>query len=300
MILFFCLFVIMCDCLKHHFVALVRNKQYSSFIKENAYIKEDRVKHMIIVERHEKILALLEKRQQASVSELSDLLLVSPATIRRDLADLEKLGQVTRVYGGAVLSEQYASQMHEQTINEKQSLHQEEKQVIAQQAVLQVRGGETIYLDAGTTTACLIPLLAQVVPKVTVVTNSVNHAAKLADLSVAEMVIGGSVKLATNAVIGSNAVQKIQQLHFDRSFLGINGVTADAGLTTPDIEEATMKRAVMAQSRKNYVLADASKIGAVNFVKVNDVNEAVLVTNQTDQSELDAIRKQTQVIISEA
>lgn len=61
-----------------------------------------------------------------------------------------------------------------------------------------------------------------------------------------------------------------------------------------------MKRAVMAQSRKNYVLADASKIGAVNFVKVNDVNEAVLVTNQTDQSELEAIRKQTQVIISEA
>lgn len=292
--------MIMCDCLKHHFVALVRNKQYSLLIKENAYIKEKRVKLMIIVERHEKILALLEKRQQASVSELSDLLLVSPATIRRDLADLEDLGQVTRVHGGAILSEQYASQMHEQTINEKQSLHQEEKQVIAQQAALQVRGGETIYLDAGTTTACLIPLLAQVVPKVTVVTNSVNHAAKLADLSVAVMVIGGSVKLATNAVIGSNAVQQIQQLHFDRSFLGINGVTAEAGLTTPDMEEAAMKRSVMAQSWKNYVLADASKIGAVNFVKVNDVTEAVLVTNQTDQSELEAIRKQTQVIISEA
>lgn len=292
--------MIICDCLKHHFVALVCNKQYSLFIKENAYIKETRVTFMIIVERHEKILALLEKRQQASVSELSALLLVSPATIRRDLADLEKLGQVTRVHGGAILSEQYASQMHEQTINEKQSLHQEEKQVIAQQAALQVRGGETIYLDAGTTTACLIPLLAQVVPKVTVVTNSVNHAAKLADLSVAVMVIGGSVKLATNAVIGSNAVQQIQQLQFDRSFLGINGVTAEAGLTTPDMEEAAMKRAVMAQSRKNYVLADASKIGAVNFVKVNDVNEAVLVTNHTDQSELEAIRKQTQVIISEA
>ena len=96
--------------------------------------------------------------------------------------------------------------------------------------------------------------------QVTVVTNSIHHAVKLVDLGISTRIIGGKVKHSTDASIGSTALEQIRQLNFDCAFIGANGVDANY-FTTPDMEEAVIKRTVIANAQKAYVLADASKLG---------------------------------------
>ena len=95
--------------------------------------------------------------------------------------------------------------------------------------------------------------------QVTVVTNSIHHAVKLVDLGISTRIIGGKVKHSTDASIGSTALEQIRQLNFDCAFIGANGVDANY-FTTPDMEEAVIKRTVIANAQKAYVLADASKL----------------------------------------
>ncbi|MBM7616923.1 DeoR family fructose operon transcriptional repressor [Weissella uvarum] len=254
----------------------------------------------MIAERYDKILKLLKKRQRLSVNELADLLLVSKSTLRRDLAHLEANQQVRRIHGGVELVNDQPA-VAEPTLLEKQGNNRVAKQAIAQQAVKLLQGGENIYLDAGTTTDAMIPLLADIRPSVTVVTNSVNHAAKLADLGIAVLMIGGRLKLTTNAIIGTDALSQIQQLTFDVSFLGINGVSLQQGYTTPDLEEAAMKRHVMQRSRQAIVLADTSKFKRDDFSKVADLSAAMLITNQATKGmlDIDEMARQTDLIITE-
>ncbi len=160
----------------------------------------------------------------------------------------------------------------------------------------ELHGGETIYLDAGSTTGAMIALLGNLQPAPQVVTNSVHHASQLADLMVPVIIIGGQVKLSTNATIGATAAEQLGQLAFDVSFLGADAVNTDMGIMTPDLEEATIKKLVINRSNKVFVLADNSKFDRVAFAKVSDLADITLITDKSLAS-ASAYQAKTDIIV---
>ena len=121
-------------------------------------------------------------------------------------------------------------------------------------------------MDAGTTTLEMIPFLSSI-SNVKVVTNSVKHAALLIDQGIETLILGGTIKISTNAVLGSGASEQLRKLRFNRCFIGMNGAHVDAGFTTPDPEEAMIKKIAIENSQKAYVLLDHSKFQQTTFVE---------------------------------
>lgn len=184
---------------------------------------------MLTEERRQKILDLLEQQKIVKSQDLVNLLNASESTIRRDLQELENSGFLERVHGGAK-KEQLLN--FEQNMSEKSLKNVHEKQQIAKSAAETINDEDVIYLDAGSTTLEMIPFLQG--KQITVVTNSVQHAANLVDLELATIILGGTIKLATNAVLGSNAIEQLKNFHFNKAFMGMNGAHLEQGFTTPD------------------------------------------------------------------
>lgn len=128
---------------------------------------------------------------------------------------------------------------------------------------------------------------------ITVVTNSIHHAAQLVEKQIPTVMVGGNVKTATDASIGGVALNQINQLHFDRAFIGMNGVD-DGYYTTPDMEEGAVKRAIL-RMPQTYVLVDSSKIGQTCFAKVAPLKRAIVITSQGHEL-LQVIKEKTEVI----
>jgi DeoR family fructose operon transcriptional repressor len=253
---------------------------------------------MLIEERQQKLRTLIRKNQSIATNDLLNMMNISVSTLRRDLDALEKSGKVRRVHGGVESLEDLTGRTTELTVAQKSQTNKEGKELIAKCAKNLITGGNVIFLDAGTTTGELISYLTEVKPTVTVVTNSVHHAAKLSDMVIPVIIVGGLIKQTTDAAIGSVAAKQISQLAFDISFLGTNGVSAEYGFTTPDPEEAALKSLVLQRSKKSYVLADSSKIDKVSFAKASDIQDATLVVDQLVQSLSHKLREFTQVIIA--
>lgn len=248
---------------------------------------------MLTEERHKKIMDLLNQESIVKSQELSDILDASESTIRRDLQDLEKAGMLERVHGGAKLKSDLGS---EQSMNEKSIKNIQEKQLLAKSAAETVSDGDVIYLDAGTTTLEMIPHLTG--KEITAVTNSVHHAAKLIDLNINTIILGGTLKLSTKAIIGTTSMEQLRQFRFNKVFMGMNGVHPEFGLTTPDPEEAALKRLAIQHAEQAFVLVDHSKLNKVSFTKVADVEQVILLVDQCPKDLLKELEKKT--IIKEA
>lgn len=237
---------------------------------------------MYATERQQLIERLLADDGRVAVVDLAARFDVTTETVRRDLAALEGAGALRRVHGGAVSPERTSTS--EPSVAERSLRHSEAKERIARRALAALPAGAgSIYLDAGTTTAALAVLMAQSSPSGReVVTHSMTIAHSLAGVSgVGLTAIGGRVRGLTAAAVGSDTVAAIGRLRPDVAFLGANGITVGAGLTTPDPEEAAVKRAVVAGARRVIVLADADKFEAellVSFAELSDLD--VVVTNR--------------------
>lgn len=244
---------------------------------------------MLKSERKKLILEELSKYKIVSLEKLVGLLDTSESTVRRDLDELESENKLRRVHGGAELPH---SLQEEETIQEKSVKNLQEKKLIAQKAASLIKEKDVIFVDAGSTTAFLIKELER--KDITVVTNSIHHAAQLVDKQIPTVIIGGGVKMTTDASIGGVALNQINQLHFDRAFIGMNGV--DEGYyTTPDMEEGAVKRAILENAKQTYVLADSSKIGQSCFAKVAPIKRAIVITSKGHEL-LSAIKEKTEVI----
>ncbi len=119
---------------------------------------------------------------------------------------------------------------------------------------------------------------------ITVVTNGIQQAAALKDSDIITYLIGGRIKKATNALIGSQAIENLTHYRFDKCFLGMNGIHLEWGYSTPDPEEAILKRSAMDLAKESFVLADSSKFGETLFSKVADLNQATIITNGIDSN----------------
>lgn len=229
---------------------------------------------MLTPERQQLILEKVKNDHTAKIKQLIEVTGASESTIRRDLDQLEQLGLLRRVHGGASIRN---SASDEPTMGEKITKHHSEKQQIAFLAASLVQDGDCIFIDAGSTTYEMIPFLNQ--KDIIVVTNGLTHLQALNKHHIKTYVLGGLMKHQTGAVVGAGALQNLQQYRFDLCFIGANGISLTDGFTTPDPEEAAIKQTTLNLSRKRYVLVDHSKFDEVAFLKFADLSEAEIITD---------------------
>jgi DeoR family transcriptional regulator, fructose operon transcriptional repressor len=236
-------------------------------------------------ERQNALALLVEQRGRVSVTGAAEQFGVTTETVRRDLAVLERAGMLRRVHGGAVPVSAVA--LVELGLGERTGRLTEQKAKIACAALDFLPGANgSIILDGGTTTAAL----AEILPtdrSLLVVTNAVPIAARLAHApGVTVQVLGGRVRGVTQCTVGETAVGKLADLRADVAFLGTNGITTTHGFTTPDTDEASVKRAMVRAGQRVVVLADSSKLDRetlVRFAAPEDVD--VLITDAGADSE---------------
>lgn len=219
---------------------------------------------MFAEERKQRILATLHQKPAVRVTELERALCVSAASIRRDLADLERTGLLKRTHGGAI-SAQMA--MIEPSLAEKEDQYQAEKAAIARLAVTLVKRGDTIFLDAGSTTRQIARELRHH-QGVTVVTNALNIAWELASSELELVVTGGQVRRGILSQVGPLADHAIAAVHVDKLFLAANGIDLEKGVTTPNPVEAQTKRAMVERASEVILVADRSKFGRITFSRI--------------------------------
>lgn len=213
--------------------------------------------------RRKSILETVNARGFIAVAELCERFSVSPATIRNDLRALEKGGRLERTHGGAISSEKAA---YEPSSEQKEDRQVEEKAAIARLALRHIQPGDVIVLDSGTTTFQLAMLLGAI-EKLTVVTCDLRIAAWLErNTGVSIIMAGGPVRRHFHCTAGQTATDTLLKLHADKVFMGANGVSLDKGLTTPNMDMAGVKSALVECAEKRVLLADATKIGRVAFV----------------------------------
>ncbi|MFM2076257.1 MAG: hypothetical protein RJA49_147 [Actinomycetota bacterium] len=230
-------------------------------------------------QRHEVIIAEVRRRGAVRVSELSTLLGVSDMTVRRDLEVLDDAGLVAKVHGGATLRDERSTD--EPGFEAKSLRNTREKHAIALAAAAMVRPGQAIGITAGTTTWQLAYHITEL-PELTVVTNSVRvadvlHHAQRNDRTV---VLTGGVRTPSDALVGPVAVAALRSLHLDSVFMGVHGMSARAGFTTPNLMEAETNRAFVDATEHLVVLADHTKWGVTGLSSMAPLERATtLITD---------------------
>lgn len=230
---------------------------------------------MLTNKRHEQILKLLQSRGSVTLQELKDELTdTSESTIRRDLTQLHEKGLLTKVFGGAVAVE--SLRQSDELLSSRQIQNMAEKQLVAAFAGSLVRKNYLVYLDAGTTTECMIPYLPQ---GATYVTNAPGHAQKMCQRGLNVILLGGLLKASTEAVVGAITCRQLESYNFNLAFLGTNGVSTHAGLSTPDPEEAQVKNRVVHRTINTYVVCDHSKFHKISPVTFADLEDVIVLVD---------------------
>lgn len=227
---------------------------------------------MLATQRQERILSEIRSHGAVRVADLVADLDVSDMTIRRDIAELARRGLVHRVHGGAVDARHAA---HEPGFRAKSGLATAEKAAIARAALGHVTPGSAIALSAGTTTHLLARLIAEdrTLRPLTVVTNSLPAAETLdhPDDHGLTVVLTGGTRTPSDALVGPITTRSLEALRVDVLFLGVHGIDAHAGLTTPNLLEAETDKALVATAATTVVLADHTKWGAVGLSRIVDL-----------------------------
>lgn len=229
---------------------------------------------MQLQKRQNEILASVRARGACSIIELARQLNVSDETIRRNIKPLVRQGLIEKVHGGIVLSEK---QQPEPPFEKRMNERIEAKQTISALVAEIISNGDSIMLDTGSTTAYVARALADH-RNLSVVTNCTEIARTLArEPSNRVHLCGGALRADDWATFGSAAIEFVRQFHVNYAILSIGGVTADGCFMDYHLEEAEFSRAVIAQAKKTIVVADHSKFGHPNFIKVCDFDEVDMV-----------------------
>ncbi|SEL29604.1 DeoR/GlpR family DNA-binding transcription regulator [Ruminococcus albus] len=232
---------------------------------------------MLTEERHSIILNSVNSNKSVQLGELCELLNASESTVRRDLNALAEKGLLVKVHGGAI-SVNDSFVIEEQDIEKKSKLFNDEKLAIARYAASLIDDGDFVFIDAGTTTEKMIDFIPE--KNVTFVTNAFIHAKKLAQRGFKVFIPAGEIKLSTEAIVGAECVSSLQSYYFTKSFIGANGISLSGDISTPDRNEASVKTAVIRNSRTVYILADHSKFEQITSVTFADLGRVMIITDK--------------------
>jgi DeoR family glycerol-3-phosphate regulon repressor len=213
-------------------------------------------------ERRHAILGLAGERNGISVDEIARRFGVSRETARRDLARLDADGLLRRIHGGAKTGSEAALSL-------RMAANAAAKARIARAAAQLFEPGDSLLIDAGSTTAFFASALAEA-PGMTLITNSLDVASRAASGATRHriLLLGGDFRAGHSEVAGALAIDQIGRLRADHAVLTVGGVDAQHGIMDFDLEEAMVARAMARQSDRVTVLADASKFGRVALAQV--------------------------------
>lgn len=206
------------------------------------------------------ILDLLEVSGEADIRTLAAEMQVAEVTVRRDLKVLAEDGLLYRTHGGAMKVGEIAPGY---PFANKAAVHVTAKEAICRRAAREIRDGEILFLDCGSTVYHLCPFLRN--KRVQVITNSMSVVYALQNSRVSLNIIGGEFDAERQAVHGKMAEQHIRQYRASMAFLGVDGISAH-GLFANSEKEATLTLSIAAQSRRNFLLCDASKLGRETYL----------------------------------
>ena len=221
-------------------------------------------------DRQNAILDQLLTQESVLVSDLATSLDVSLVTIRKDLTELEKAGKLYRSHGKAILT-------NNRSVNEKEKLKAEEKQLIGAEAVKLLVKDDSIILASGTTIhalACNIHAES----RLTIVSASLQATMTLAANDNIDIIqLGGMVRHSSVSVVGQYSMEILRGCSFTKLFLGVDGIDLDFGISTTDMREAELNRSMMNAAQKTIVLADSSKFGRRGFAKINGLEDVDII-----------------------
>lgn len=237
---------------------------------------------MLVEQRHEKILELLESKNSLKVEELRQYFSVSESTLRNDLRYLEEKNLLRRAHGGAIKLQK----VNEVSFQQRSLNNQSEKRKIGMAAAQYINPEETIFLDAGTT----VMELALHLPEdyeFNVVTSALNTAMAAAEhANISVHLVGGLLRPKLQELVGPKAVTDISEISAQTLFLGASGLSFDRGVTENHIFSAEVKKAMIQSSEKVILLLDSSKMGKSFFVDLLPIEKIdVLITDQNISAE---------------
>lgn len=216
-------------------------------------------------ERWQQILAVLAEQGRIRVNLLAERLNVSEATVRRDLEAMQARGLLQRTHGGAVLPQPAAFEV---SFDESQTRALAEKRAIGRKAASLVHDGDSIIIESGSTTLEFARCLGNY-QRLTVLTNSLAIARELSIHEEIEvMILGGTLRRQSASLVGPWVSEILQGMRVDKAFIGINGISAGFGLSSPNPFTAESRRAMMTAARQSIGLADHSKLGVESLYRV--------------------------------
>ncbi|MBW4039743.1 MAG: DeoR/GlpR transcriptional regulator [Acidobacteria bacterium] len=224
---------------------------------------------MLIGERRQYIVALAQKQGRVLVEELSQSLGISQITIRKDLDYLQSRGALQRTHGGALLPGPGA--LSDPSLQEKEGLHSQEKQRISAAAVDLVKEGQCVLLDSGTTTTAIARALKKF-SHLTIITNAVNIAAELSGTDFEVLLTGGALRKNSFSLVGPLAEDMLHEIHADVLFLGVDGFDLEVGLTTPNVMESRVNRAMVKAATTVVAVCDSTKFNRRSLSKIVDAS----------------------------
>lgn len=237
-------------------------------------------------ERRQRIRSLLDTFGQVSIDRVTGEFAVSRETIRRDLLDMERRGELRRVRGGAVTTHE----RREEPYRVRSAVRVREKRAIAVAAARSLESGQTLFLDAGSTTSILGERLAGL-SGLTVITNSVDVASRISEAtgpaagSNRVMLLGGAFETEPPATFGEATINEVARYQADVAILSPFGLEACKGATSYDPREAEIARAMIANARETIMLADHTKIGLVSriaYCEASDISHLVVDAKAPD------------------
>jgi len=232
---------------------------------------------LLVPERWDHVLALLNARGRVRVEEIVGELGVSFTTARRDLRQMHRQGLVMRTRGGAVRPRHVGT---DQPLSRDRELQVLEKETIGKAAALLIEPGDTLMSDGGTTAPWVYHYLPDM--PITVVTNSVEVGVRVAPKENVELVwAGGMYDRKHNCLAGPLAERQLQALRGDKAIVGAAGISARDGLTEPSAPMAEIKTIMIERCNQCIVVADHSKLGVGTLFSVVPIGRVdVIVTDK--------------------
>lgn len=240
---------------------------------------------MLAAERRTKIVELVREQGSVQVEALARELHVSAMTIRRDLVKLQEEDRIQRCHGGAVIKE-------ETTYADKQTSNIDAKKELAKRAASFVKMGDTVFLDAGTTTYEIARLIKDV-EEILVVTNDL-EIARLLNASRADVIIcGGRIQKSTGSMFDRYATRMLSDFQFDIGFFGAASIDEEFQVMTPTVDKMWLKREAEKQCAQSYLVVDASKFGRTARTKINHLGDftGVITDRKFEEKEWEKLEK---------
>ena len=224
-----------------------------------------------MTKRLDRILKILSEQHKVTVIELAEDLKVSPATIRQDLTILEQEGLLVRNHGGAELRDS-------DDLAHRMAINYEDKLNIARKAVEFVNEGDTIFVESGSANAIFVKELTAA-KRVTIITSNAFIARKVDPARGGSVIlIGGVYQNESESIVGNMAKANIDQVNFNRAFLGVDGFTVETGFTGRDMMRAEIVSYIASKAREVFVLTDSSKFGQIHLsrcCRLEDVHRII-------------------------